>query len=39
VIAIGKHIILIRQIRAAAIDQINAGQIILLSNLLCAQMF
>ena len=37
-VAIREHLVLVRQIRPAGIDQINAGQIVLLRNLLRAHM-
>ena len=39
VIAVWEHLILVRKVRAAAVDQVNARQVTLLRNLLCAQMF
>ena len=38
-IFVGKYLILLRQVRAATVDQVNAGQVILFGDFLCAQMF
>ena len=38
-ISVGKYLVLARQVRAARIDQVNAGQVIFLCNGLCSQMF
>ena len=38
-IAVGEYLILMRQIRAAAINKIDAGQMVRLGDLLRAQMF
>src|SRR3546814_4572988 len=37
-VAVGKHLGLMRQVRVAAVDQIDAGQAVRLGNLLRAQM-
>ena len=38
-LSVGKDLILVRQIGAAGIDEIDAGQIVFPRDLLCAQMF
>ena len=38
VIAVGKHVILHRQVGASGIHEVNAGQAVLLRNLLCTKM-
>jgi len=39
VVAVGKDLILLRQVGAATVHQINAGEVVFLGNLLGAQVF
>ena len=39
VVAVGEHVVLVRQVGAARVDQVDAGQVVLLGDLLRAQVF